>query len=229
MPALDFIFMLTRHDRTVADAAAHIGTALQAGVTHIGFKDVGLPFAALADLAARIREGGARTYLEIVSLDRDSELRSVETGLALGVDCLLGGTRANDVLPLIAGSTARYFPFPGRITGHPSVLEGDIDEIVASAAALTAHEGVAGLDLLAYRFAGDVRALIRTVCGAVTKPVIVAGSIDRPERIEAVREGGAASFTIGTCALEGRFPGASPGLGDQLRAIAACARRSETR
>lgn len=219
---IDFIFMLTRNDRTVADAASHVATALQAGVGHIGFKDVGLPFAALAELVARIRDGGAKVYLEVVSLDRDSEVRSVLAAVDLGVDCLLGGTHVGDVLPLIRSTGIRYFPFPGRITGHPSVLEGTHDEIVASAAALAAHDGVAGLDLLAYRADGDVPPLIEAVCRAAGKPVIVAGSIDSPQRIAAVKAAGAAAFTIGTAALDGRFAAGGPALADQLRAIRAC-------
>lgn len=39
---LRFIFMLTRNDRTVADASQHLQTALSLGVRHIGFKDIGL-------------------------------------------------------------------------------------------------------------------------------------------------------------------------------------------
>ena len=222
MSGFDFIFMLTRNDRTVTDAASHVATALDAGIGHIGFKDVGLPFAALAELVARIRGGGAKVYLEVVSLDRDSELRSVQAAIDLGVDCLLGGTHADDVLPLIRNTGIRYYPFPGRITGHPSVLEGTQEEIVTSASTLATHDGVAGLDLLAYRATGDVPALIKAVCRAAAKPVIVAGSIDSPERIAAVKSAGAAGFTIGTAALDGRFPAASPALSDQLRAIRAC-------
>ena len=73
MARFDFVFMLTRDDRTVPDAAGHVATALAAGVRHIGFKDVGLPFAALAEIHALIRTGGATSYLEVVSLDRASE------------------------------------------------------------------------------------------------------------------------------------------------------------
>ncbi|WP_204266278.1 hypothetical protein, partial [Escherichia coli] len=87
---------------------------------HIGFKDIGLPFEALADLASLIRDGGARTYLEVVSLGRESELRSVDSAVKLGVDYLLGGTHAEDVVPLLHGTAIEYFPFPGRIAGHPS-------------------------------------------------------------------------------------------------------------
>jgi tryptophan synthase alpha subunit len=121
-------------------------------------------------------------------------------------------------------TAVRYFPFPGRVTGHPSVLEGDESEIVASARALASRPGVAGLDLLAYRSRLDAPALVRAVCAAAGKPVIVAGSIEAPAQIEAVRAGDAAGFTIGTAAMEGRFPAEGPGLAQQLAAISACAR-----
>lgn len=222
MTPFDFIFMLTRNDRTVADAAVHAETSLRAGIRHIGFKDVGLPFDALAELTRQIRDGGASTYLEVVSLDRESEMRSVKAAIGLGVDYLLGGTHAEDVLPLLEGTAIRYYPFPGRIAGHPSVLEGSQAEIVESAVALASHAGVAGLDLLAYRSGGDVPALMEAVCRAVVKPVIVAGSVDRPEQIDTIRKSGAAGFTIGTSALDGRFPAVGPALKLQLQAISAC-------
>ena len=120
MPA-DFIFMLTRNDRTVADADAHLDTALACGVRHIGFKDVGQPLPVLRRLNRAIREAGARSYLEVVSQDRDSELASVRAALELDVDCLLGGTHAADALPLLADSRIRYYPFPGQVHGHPSI------------------------------------------------------------------------------------------------------------
>jgi hypothetical protein len=219
MARFDFVFMLTRDDRTVPEAAAHVATALAAGVRHIGFKDVGLPPAALAEVHAMIRDGGAASYLEVVSLDRDAELASVQVALALGVDHLLGGTHVDDVLPRIAGSGVRYLPFAGRISGHPSVLEGGRAEIVASAAAIAGRDGVHGLDLLAWRSRADAPRLIAEVCATVGKPVIVAGSIDRGDRIAAARAAGAAGFTVGTAALEGRFPAVAPDLASQLSAI----------
>jgi hypothetical protein len=222
MTNFDFIFMLTRNDRTVADAGVHVETALQAGVRHIGFKDIGLPFEELLGLARQIRKGGASTYLEVVSLDRDSEIRSVKAAVDLGVDYLLGGTHADDVLPSLEGTPIRYYPFPGRIVGHPSILEGSQEDIVASAVELASRKGVAGLDLLAYRSKGDVPALMEAVCHAISKPVIVAGSVDRPEQIETIRKRGAAGFTVGTSALDGRFPAGGADLTSQLLAISAC-------
>jgi len=216
---LRFIFMLTRNDRTVEDASVQLQTALALGVRHIGFKDIGLPIAQLKALNGAIKAGGATSYLEVVSLDRHSEIASAKAALEIGVDVLLGGTRAEDVLPVIAGKAVQYCPFPGRIVGHPSVLEGSIDEIVASAKALAARDGVHGLDLLAYRSKENVPALMKAVCAAVSKPVYIAGSIDTPERIAIVKEAGAAGFTIGTAALDGKYPADSAKVPDQLAAI----------
>lgn len=216
---LRFIFMLTRNDRTVEDASWHLQTALGLGVRHIGFKDIGLPVAQLKALNAAIKAGGATSYLEVVSLDRDREIASVMAALDIGVDVLLGGTQVSDVLPVIKGSGIQYCPFPGRVVGHPSALEGSIDEIVASAVAMASQDGVHGLDLLAYRFREDVPLLIKTVCAAVSKPVYVAGSIDSPEQIAAIRDAGAAGFTVGTAALDGKYPANGQGLASQLSAI----------
>lgn len=218
-----FVFMLTRNDRTITDAFERLEEALDAGVRHIGFKDIGLPMNDLVKLADRIHQAGGRAYLEVVSLDAASEIASARSAVALDVDVLMGGTRPSAVLPIIAGSAIEYFPFPGQIVGHPSQLAGTISEIVESAKTLASLEGVDGLDLLAYRFAGDVEDLIARVHAAITKPLIVAGSIDRPERIQAVVSAGAWGFTVGTAALDGCFHPERAALASQLAAIADCA------
>jgi hypothetical protein len=220
----DFIFMLTRDDATIADARDRLPQALAAGVRHVGFKDVGLPLRALRSLAADIRAAGAVLYLEMVSLDAGAEAAGARAAVELGVDVLMGGVRPQVVEPIIAGAPIRYYPFPGEIVGHPSRLAGDIASIAASARDLAAREAVHGLDLLAYRFAGDAAALIREVCrAAANKPVIVAGSIDCEARIAAAADAGAAGFTVGTAALDGAFP-APAGLTHQLAHIGAVAR-----
>jgi 4-hydroxythreonine-4-phosphate dehydrogenase len=220
---IDFIFMLTRNDRTVDNAIACLRTALAAGIGHIGFKNIGLPPQELGELAAQIRRSQAKLYLEIVSLDAESEAASARAALQWQVDVLMGGTRPEIVLPLIRGSKIRYFPFVGRIEGHPSRLCGSADDIVRAAEALNATDGVDGLDLLAYRSAGDGGDLIRQVCAGVGKPVIVAGSIDRPERLAALARQGAAAFTVGTAALDLVFP-APASLAGQLAYVAQLSR-----
>lgn len=216
--AFNFILMLTENDRTIPDARDRLEQALDAGARHIGFKDVGLPLSELRALADVIRRAGGRSYLEVVSLDEASELASAQAAVDLDVDCLLGGTRATAVTAVTRDHPLRYYPFPGKISGHPSVLEGPVSEILGSAQALADLEHVHGLDLLAYRFAGDVPKLMRQVSSAVSKPIIVAGSIDSKSRIEAVAESGAQGFTVGTAAFAGAFQSGANFV-DQVRSI----------
>src|SRR6202042_1624773 len=119
----------------------------------------------------------------------------------------------------LAGSKARYCPFPGRIVGHPSVLEGEIAEIADSARAITALDGVFGLDLLAYRHrTADVGELTRAVVQASSGPVIGAGSVARVAQIQALDAAGAWGFPIGGAISEARLPARSS-LGGQLREV----------
>lgn len=217
--AFDFILMLTSNDRTIPDARARVDEALEGGVRHIGFKDVGLPFEELKAVADAIRSAGGRSYLEVVSLDEASELASARAAVDLDVDCLLGGTRAAQVTEVTRRHPIRYYPFPGQIVDHPSVLEGPIEAIVDSAKQLAELEHVHGLDLLAYRFDGNVPTLMKQVCEAVEKPVIMAGSIDSQERIEACAMAGAAGFTVGTAAFAEEFPAMGTGFAAQIRSI----------
>jgi len=78
---LRFIFMLTRNDRTVGDASEQLKTALRLGVRHIGFKDIGLPIDRLKVLNRVIKADGATSYLEVVSLDRQSEIVSAKAAV----------------------------------------------------------------------------------------------------------------------------------------------------
>ena len=99
------------------------------------------------------------------------------------------------------------------------MLQGPTDAIVESAKQLADLEHVHGLDLLAYRFAGDVPNLMKRVCSSVEKPVIMAGSIDSQDRIDACAMAGAAGFTVGTAAFAEEFPAAGTGFPEQIRSI----------
>jgi hypothetical protein len=210
---IEFIFMLTRNDQTVPDAMAVYDQVRDSDLRLIGFKDIGLPPAELRALATAMRADGREVFLEVVSEHAEDELRSVSAALDIGVDWLLGGTHPDEALSILdqvgpPGTTGRpkYCPFPGHIVGHPSVLTGTLDEITASARELTARPGVDGLDLLAYRWDGDVPALTRSVVDASAGPVIAAGSVDSAQRINDLAAAGAWAFTIGGAIFDNRLP-----------------------
>lgn len=202
---IEFIFMLTRDDMTIPDAMKVYESIRSTGLRYVGFKDVGVPHAALRELAGAIRADGREVMLEVVSERPEDELRSIRAATEIGVDWVLGGTHPDEALPLLAGSGLRYCPFPGTVVGHPSQLRGSVDAIAEDAAVMTKRPGVAGLDLLAYRYDGDVEALVAAVVAAASGPVIAAGSVDSMARIDALARLGAWGFTIGSAIFEGRF------------------------
>jgi hypothetical protein len=202
----EFIFMLTHNDETVADALAVYDGLRDTTLAHVGFKDVGAAPEILAELARRMHADGRTVYLEVVSVSADDELRSIGVARDIGVDVVMGGTHVDEALELLSGSGVRYYPFPGRIIGHPSVLAGTVAEIGASAAALSSHDGVHGLDLLAYRHEGPVEPIIDAVVRASRGPVVVAGSIVSEAQIQALTTIGAWGFTIGGAAFDFALP-----------------------
>jgi len=165
--------MLTRDDRTLPDAQSIWEDVASVGVTHVGCKDVGLPEPQLASFLSAVRAAGHTTYLEVVSETPEDELRSAEVALRVAPDYLIGGTQVEPVMRLIAESRMKYFPYVGRIVGHPCLLRGSIDEICEDARRVE-QQGADGINLLAYRspFAGSVRAAsdigIRTPRSAAT-------------------------------------------------------------
>ena len=215
--------MLTRNDATVGNAIELVEAARSLGLEHIGFKDVGADASALKRLTEAIRAAGAFAWMEVVSTSREGELRSIALARALGVDWLMGGVHAEEGLRILAGSATRYLPFAGKPEGHPTRLGGSAAEVEAHCRSFTA-KGCAGVDLLAYRATEAAPLDLVAACRRglpVSGMLVVAGSVNSPGRIAAIRAAGADAFTIGTAAIEGSYaPGAGP-LAAQLQAVLA--------
>jgi len=203
---MDFIFMLTRNDRTVVDCLKVLESVSGLGLKHIGFKDVGVPTKTLKALTTAIKDLGATSYLEVVSETPEACLNSARVGAELGIDCLLGGTAAVDILNILKGTRTLYYPFPGKPTGHPTKLGGTPKDIEADCRKFL-DAGCAGVDLLAYRATdADPLELVKAARrGLGTNRLIVAGSIASRNRIRDIAEAGADAFTIGSAVLDGSY------------------------
>ncbi|MEO5765768.1 MAG: hypothetical protein ABIR52_10705 [Casimicrobiaceae bacterium] len=216
---MDFIFMLTRNDRTIEDAEDLVDAVCDLGVRHIGFKDVGVPTATMQAVVSRIRRRGGVCYLEVVSTTPESVSRSLEAGRTLGVDRILGGT---DLVAArrILGDLSRYFPFPGRPNGHPTRLDGSAAQVADDTRAALAA-GCGGVDLLAYRATeADPLDLVRAARQAfLGGTLIVAGSVHSKAQIDALAEAGADAFTIGSSVFDGSFSPAKGSLRGQIQDI----------
>ena len=215
--------MLTSGDRTVGDCLGVLDGVADLGLRHVGFKDVGVPADVLEVLHRRIKEIGATSYLEVVSLTAQSTRQSARTARELGVDRVLGGGDVSAVLGELAGSNIEYFPFVGRPQGHPTELLGLPDEIAADCRRVDAL-GCAGVDLLAFRsLSAPPLDLVRAARKALGGQLIVAGSVDSPARIRELEALGVDAFTIGTALFERRFVPGEPSLRAQVAAVLAVA------
>jgi hypothetical protein len=220
---MDFIFMLTRDDRTVQDCLELIDLIGPVGLKHVGFKDVGVSPEVLSALAKAIHASGATSYMEVVSTTPEACLASARVARDLGVNRLLGGTQVDEIMGILAGSDTEYYPFPGRPEGHPTKLGGTPAEVEAQCRDFVV-KGCAGCDILAYRATeADPIDLVKAARRGLgpDKYLIVAGAVTSAERIRAVESAGADAFTIGTAVFNGSYSPTKGSILSQLRDVLA--------
>lgn len=200
----ELIVMLTHQDKTVPDALDLFQRTREYPITHWGFKDVGLSPKEMQSLAGTMKDAGKTTYLEVVSLSEEEGLQGARLAVESGFDILMGTVFYPSILEYLQDKPIQYYPFPGHVHSHPSILDGTIDKIVAHACELEGY-GVQGLDLLTYRFNGEAGRLLKQVVESTKIPIVSAGSIASFERIREVWDAGAWGFTIGSAFFEKKF------------------------
>ena len=198
------IVMLTHHDLTVPNALQLFERTKEYPILHWGFKDVGLPPEAMQDLVKAMKAAGKTTFLEVVSLSEEEGLRGAQLAIEYSFDILMGTVFFPSIGAYLKDKPVRYYPFPGRVHSHPSILDGTVDEIVTHACELETY-GAHGLDLLTYRYTGDAAHLLDQVVQATKIPIVSAGSIASFDRITEVWDCGAWGFTIGSAFFDGEF------------------------
>ncbi len=218
--AMDFVYMLTRSDATVTDGLDVLDDIRSVGLTHIGFKDVGVPPDVLRELARRIKDMGATSYLEVVSTTPEQSLQSARVAADIGIDRLLGGTQVDEVMKILAGTKTEYLPFPGRPFDHPTKLGGSVQQVEDDCRRFRTA-GCAGVDLLAYRATeADPLELVKAARKGIGDGILlVAGAVKNPQQIKALAAAGADSFTVGSAAFDGSFAPNVGSLRSQLRAV----------
>jgi len=200
----DLIVMLTYNDMTVENANEIFQQCKESSVKYWGFKEAGLPLPQMKDLCEEMRKYGKTTFLEVVAYTEEEGLESAQIAVDCGFDVLMGTIFSEKILDFCNRNSLRYMPFVGEITGRPSVLQGDADEIVAEANEYVS-KGAYGIDLLGYRYVGDASNLIRRVVKEVSAPVCVAGSIDSYERLDEIKSISPWAFTIGSAFFNHKF------------------------
>jgi hypothetical protein len=179
---MDFIFMLTKNDKTVPDAMELLKSLEFSDLKHVGCKEIGAPPELLRELVEQVEKMGGTSYLELVGSTSSECLAAADRAIELGFDCLFGGVEP-DVIHERCKGLVDYYPFAGRIEGHPVELRGTAKEIADDCRDLC-ERGYPGIDLLVYRAVDDrPEAILNEARAATTGKLFVAGSVDSPERI----------------------------------------------
>lgn len=202
----ELIVMLTWHDYTVENAAAVFEQCKDSKAKFWGFKEHPLPINEMKNLYSRMKDCGKTTLLEVVAYSEEEGLEGARIAAQCQCDILMGTCFFESINDFCQRHNIKYMPFVGRITGRPSVLEGNINDMIEEAQRYIA-QGAYGIDLLGYRYTGDAIALNNAIVKNVPAPVCLAGSIDSYQRLDEVKTASPWAFTIGSAFFENKFDG----------------------
>ena len=136
-----------------------------------------LPLENMKHLYAYMKECGKTTFLEVVEYTEDAGLVGAEIAFECGCDILMGTRFFDSINQFCKEHQIKYMPFVGGLQGRPTVLTGQIEDIITEAQEYAA-KGVYGINLLGYRYVGDANRLNAELVRNVSIPVCLAGSIN---------------------------------------------------
>ena len=204
--SLNLIVMLTHNDETVNNAYEIFKKCKNSDAKFWGFKEKSIPIEQMKNLYKYMKECGKTTFLEVVEYTEKEGLEGAKLALECGCDILMGTVFFDSINEFCKKNNLRYMPFVGKVTERPSILEGEIDEIIKEANEYL-KKGVYGFDLLGYRYTGNAVELNERFVLEVNAPVCIAGSVNGYERLDELKNINPWSFTIGSAFFENKFDG----------------------
>lgn len=204
--SLNLIVMLTHNDETVNNAHEIFEKCKNSDAKFWGFKEKSLPIEQMKNLYKYMKECGKTTFLEVVEYTEKEGLEGAKIAVECGCDILMGTMFFDSINEFCKKNSLKYMPFVGNVTERPSILEGEIDEIIKEANEYL-KKGVYGFDLLGYRYTGNAVELNERFVLEVNAPVCIAGSVNGYERLDELKNINPWSFTIGSAFFENKFDG----------------------
>lgn len=200
----ELIVMLTYEDFTVKNAAEIFEACKNSKAIYWGLKEHPLSQEEMKKLFSRMKECGKTTFLEVVAYTEKDGLEGAKTAVECGCDILMGTTYFDSIHSFCKLHGLKYMPFVGEVEGRPSVLKGEICDMVAEARRYL-EKGVYGIDLLGYRYEGDSAELYRAFKASISAPICIAGSIDSYDKLNEIKEIAPWAFTIGGAFFKHKF------------------------
>lgn len=196
--------MLTHNDKTVNNAYEIFEKCKNSKAEYYGFKEEPLPLEEMKKLYRYMKNCGKQTVLEVVAYTEEEGIKGAKMALECECDFLMGTMYFDSINQFCKKNNLKYMPFVGNVIGRPSILEGNIDDIIHEANELL-KKGVYGFDLLGYRFTGNATELNKKFVTGVNAPVCIAGSINSYKRLDELKNANPWAFTIGGAFFENKF------------------------
>lgn len=201
----NLIVMLTHNDKTVLNAYDIFEKCKNSKAKFWGFKEEPLPLDEMKRLYSYMKSMGKTTFLEVIAYDEQNGLKGAEMAVECGVDILMGTVFYDSINNFCKENNLKYMPFVGQVSERPSILEGDIDDMIQEAN-IYISKGAYGIDLLGYRYiSGNPIELNKKIVEKINAPVCIAGSINSYQRLDEIKEANPWSFTIGGAFFENKF------------------------
>lgn len=201
---LNLVVMLTHNDKTVNNAYEIFEKCKNSKAKYYGFKEEPLPLEEMKKLYSYMKKCGKHTVLEVVAYTEEEGLKGAKMALECECDFLMGTMYYDSINRFCKENNLKYMPFVGKVVERPSILEGNIDDIINEANELL-KKGVYGFDLLGYRFTGNATELNKKFIAEVNAPVCIAGSINSYNRLDELKNANPWAFTIGGAFFENKF------------------------
>lgn len=198
------IVMLTQDDKTIYNARLIFEQCKTSKAQYFGFKESPLPLDEMKELFSDMKKCGKHIVLEVVSYSEEEGLEGAKMAQYCGCDILMGTMYSVKINDFCKQNNIRYMPFVGEVTDRPSVLSGDINNIIAEAKQCIA-KGAYGIDLLGYRYTGDASLLNSRLVKELEAPVCIAGSVNSVDRLDEIKSISPWAFTIGSAFFENSF------------------------
>jgi len=198
------IVMLTHNDRTVKNAYEIFDKCKDSKATMWGFKEEGIPKDEMSKLCKYMKKCKKTAVLEVVAYEEKACVAGANLAAECGFDILMGTVYSDKVHRILNENNIKYMPFAGKLSGRPSVLSGNPEEIISEAKEII-KKGAYGIDLLGYRYTGDAVSLNESFVANINSNVCLAGSINSFKRLDEVLKASPFAFTIGGAFFEHRF------------------------
>ena len=202
----ELIVMLTYNDFTVENAYEIFEQCKNSKAKIWGFKEQGLPIEKMKELFSYMKKYNKQTVLEVVAYTEEKCMEGAIIAKKCGCDMLIGTLFFDSVNEYCKENNIKYMPFVGHVSGRPSILEGNANEILNEANEYL-KKGVYGINVLGYRYTGDIINLNNLLVSKIKSPVCIAGSINSYQKLDEIKKINPNFFTIGTAFFENKFGG----------------------